>query len=82
MGDAPHGNPAARTPPRRNWDLGVQKTIALANARLALRADVLNLFDDPAFSSPLIAFGTPTFGQIRGNIGFPRTLQLMARLTW
>ena len=41
-----------RTPGRANWDLAVHKTIGVARARLVLRADVINLFDDPGFFGP------------------------------
>jgi hypothetical protein len=82
LGSAPHADPKARTPGRRNWDVGIQKTVALARARLAVRADVLNLFDNPAFFGPLITFGSGNFGRIGRDGGFPRTLQLMARLAW
>ena len=82
LGSAPHADPNARTPGRRNWDVGLQKTVALASARLALRAEVLNVFDNPAFFGPLITFGPTNFGQIRRDGGFPRTLQLMAKLAW
>ena len=82
LGNAPHADPKARTPGRRNWDLAIQKTVALASARLALRAEVLNVFDNPAFFGPLITFGPTNFGPIRRDGGFPRTLQLMAKLAW
>jgi hypothetical protein len=44
--------------------------------------EVFNVFDQPVFFSPLIDFGTATFGQLRRDGGFPRTLQLMARVAW
>jgi hypothetical protein len=82
LGDAPHADENARTPSRRNVDLAFEKRVAVARARLTLRADVLNVFDDTAFNSPRIGFGTPTFGQIRADGGVPRTLQLMVRVGW
>jgi hypothetical protein len=74
--------PRARTPGRRNWDVALQKTVALVRTRLTIRAEVLNVFDDPAFFGPRIMFGPQNFGQLFRDGGFPRTLQFMARLAW
>ncbi len=82
FGDAPRADPDARTPGRANWDVGLQKTIGLARARLTLRAEVINVLNDPGFFGPLITFGPATFGQIRRSGNFPRTLQLSARAGW
>jgi hypothetical protein len=82
LGNAPHADPTARTPGRTNWDVALQKTLVLVRARLTLRAELLNALDNPAFFGPLITFGPSNFGQIRRDGGFPRTLQLMARLAW
>ena len=59
LGDAPRADSDARTPGRANWDVGVQKTIGLARARLSLRAEVINLFDDPGFGSPRLGSAGP-----------------------
>lgn len=82
FGDAPRADPEARTPGRANWDVGLQKTIGLARARLTLRAEVINVLNDPGFFGPLITVGSATFGQIRRSGNFPRTLQLSARAGW
>lgn len=78
----PRADSDARTPGRANWDVGLQKTIGLARARLTLRAEVINVLNDPGFFGPLITFGPATFGQIRRSGNFPRTLQLSARTGW
>ncbi|MGH9386344.1 MAG: hypothetical protein ACRD2N_18875 [Vicinamibacterales bacterium] len=82
LGNAPHSDPKARTTGRSNWDVALQKTVAWARARLTIRAEVLNVFDSPAFFGPRITFGPQNFGQLFRDGGFPRTLQLMARLAW
>ena len=82
LGNAPHADESARTTGRQNWDVSVQKTIELTRARVVVRADVLNALDNPAFFGPLITFGPGTFGQIRRDGGFPRTVQLTVRAAW
>jgi trimeric autotransporter adhesin len=82
LGNAPHADPRARTPGRRNWDVALQKSVPLARARLTIRAEVLNALDDPAFFGPRIRFGAQNFGELFRDGGFPRTLQFMARLAW
>jgi hypothetical protein len=42
-------------------------------------AEVITLFNDPDLTGPAIAFGPPTFGQIRESGGVARTVQLMVR---
>jgi len=82
LGDAPHADETARTPTRANVDLSIERAITLNRSKVILRADVINLFDQTAFFGPVISFGNPMFGQIRRDGGFPRMLQLMARVTW
>ena len=67
---------------RKNWDIALQKTHAVGASRVTLRAELINVFDDPAFFGPRVGFGLTTFGQLVGVNGFPRTLQLSARLAW
>ena len=82
FGDAPRVDARVRTPLRRNWDIAVQKTHPIGGTRLTIRAEVINAFDDPALSGPRLGHGLGTFGQILNVGGFPRTLQLMARVAW
>jgi hypothetical protein len=82
LGDAPRTDVVARTPIRKNWDIALQKTHALGGSRVTLRAELINAFDDPAFFGPRPNVGLATFGQIPGVGGFPRTLQLSARVAW
>jgi hypothetical protein len=84
FGDAPHVDARVRTPLRTNWDVALHKTHAIGATRLTVRVEVINVFDDPAFAGPRVAFGAPgsVFGAIDGVNGFPRTLQLMAKVAW
>lgn len=83
LGDAPHADANARTPLKTTWDVALSKTFPIARARLMLRAEVFNVFDQAVFFSPLVLFGNnPGFGQIGRDGGFPRTLQLTARMAW
>jgi hypothetical protein len=49
---------------------------------ITARAEVINLFDRPEFMGPNVFFGTPEFGQILGEGGLPRTVQVLARVAW
>ncbi|MGC4080610.1 MAG: hypothetical protein QM736_00455 [Vicinamibacterales bacterium] len=82
FGNAPRTLSDLRTPGQRNTDVSVQKAVALHHARVLLRADVLNLFDDPLFSGPVSTFGTSNFGQITTVNGFARSVQFQARVSF
>jgi hypothetical protein len=82
IGDAPRTDVRVRTPIRKNWDIALQNTHAIGGSRVTLRAELINVFDDPAFFGPRVGYGTTTFGQLAGVGGFPRTLQLSARVAW
>jgi hypothetical protein len=82
FGNAPRTNGDWRGPGQRTTDLAISKTARLGSKSLSLRADVLNLFDDPLFIGPVTTFGTSNFGQITQVGGFARSLQFQARLGW
>ena len=84
FGNAPRADVRVRTPVRTNWDIAVHKTHAIGATRLTIRAELINAFDNPAFAGPRPGFGAAgnVFGTIAGVNGFPRTLQVMARVTW
>jgi trimeric autotransporter adhesin len=82
FGNAPRTLPDLRTPGQRNVDLSVQKMHTLAGRTVAVRADVLNLFDNPLFTTLQSQFGTPTFGQLTAVGGFARSVQFQVRLGW
>lgn len=60
----------------------MQKAERIGSTTLTLRAEIINLFDSPDLTGPVIAFGQPTFGQILNSGGVARTIQLMARLAF
>ena len=83
FGNVPRTNPDWRGPGQRTTDLAVSKTQRIGGGKtLSLRVDVLNLFDDPLFLSPITTFGTANFGQITTVGGFARSMQFQVRLGW
>lgn len=79
FGSVPRTNPDWRGPGQRNIDMAISKTQRFNGKTVSLRADVLNLFDDPLFSGPITTFGTANFGQITTVGGFARSLQFQVR---
>jgi hypothetical protein len=80
FGNAPRTLAGLRTPGQRNVDLSIQKQQAIAGRTIAVRADVLNLFDNPLFTTLGSQFGTPTFGQLTAVGGYARSIQFQFRL--
>jgi hypothetical protein len=80
FGNAPRIDTRARTPFKKNTDLAIQKTQMVGGKSIMVRAEIINLFDDPNWLGPNVAFGQTSFGQIREVGGFPRLLQIMVRL--
>src|SRR5205085_4197385 len=73
FGNAPRTLPNLRTPGQKNVDLSIQKSQRVSGRTIAVRADVLNLFDTPQFTTLQSQLGTPTFGQLTGLGGYSRT---------
>jgi trimeric autotransporter adhesin len=82
FGNAPRTDGRVRTPIRRNWDISIERAQRVAAATVAVRAEVINVFNFVDFRGPSIVHGDPSFGQIREAAGFPRLLQLSVRLAW
>ena len=82
FGNAPRTFSDLRTPGQRNVDLSVQKTQRVGGKNISVRADVLNLFDNPLFTTLQSQFGTPTFGQLTAVGGYARSVQFQARVGW
>jgi trimeric autotransporter adhesin len=83
FGNAPRTFPDLRTPGQRNVDLSVQKTHAFAGSKtISVRADVLNLLDDPLFTTLVTQYGTSTFGQLTAVGGYARSVQFQVRVGW
>ena len=79
FGNAPRTFSNLRTPGQRNVDLSIQKMQTFGGRTIAVRADVLNLFDNPLFTSLQTQFGTTTFGQLTQVGGFARSVQFQVR---
>jgi hypothetical protein len=60
-------------------DLSIQKTQRVGGRSIAVRADVLNVFDNPLFTTLQSQLGTPTFGQLTAVGGYARSVQFQAR---
>jgi hypothetical protein len=82
FGNAPRTFPDLRTPGQRNVDLSVQKTQKVSGRSISVRADVLNLFDNPLFTTLQSQLGTPTFGQLTAVGGYARSVQFQVRVGW
>jgi len=82
FGNAPRTFSDLRTPGQRNVDLSVQKSQRIGGKNISVRADVLNLFDNPLFTTLQSQFGTPTFGQLTAVGGYARSVQFQFRLGW
>jgi hypothetical protein len=63
----------------RNIDLSIQKAQSIGSKTISVRADVLNLLDDPLFTSLQSQFGTSTFGQLTAVGGYARSVQFQVR---
>ena len=82
FGNAPRTLGDLRTPGQRNVDLSIQKVQSLGGRSIAVRADVLNLFDNPLFTTLQSQFGAPNFGQLQAVGGFARSVQFQVRFGW
>jgi hypothetical protein len=66
-----------------NSDLSLNKNFHLAErVSTEFRAEALNAFNTPQFNGPNLVFNSTSAGQITGTLGFPRLVQLGARLTF
>jgi hypothetical protein len=82
LGNAPRTDPRARTPGQATTDLNIEKSVPIGRRVVSLRADVLNLFDNPLFTSLVTQYGLASFGQVQQVGGYPRSVQFQARVTW
>ena len=82
LGNAPRADGRARTPGRRLVDVALDRAFRLPRGAVTLRAEIINLLNARDFRGPNPQWGSATFGEIRGDSGFPRTLQLRARYAW
>ncbi len=83
FGDSPRTNADLRSPWLVNWDVSFEKDTPLgAGARLNLRFEWVNFFNQPNWNLPRLVSGRSDFGRITGQGGFPRTFQFMAKFVF
>ncbi len=81
FGNSPRTNTRVRTPFKKNWDIAFQKNQRLTERfNLQLRAELINALNDPNLLGPVVLFGRSDFGLVNQVGGFPRLLQVMARV--
>jgi hypothetical protein len=72
-----------RGPTYFNQNLSLSRDFAIHDrAKLTIRADSTNVFNDVSFSAPSVTFGSSSFGTITSQSNSPRNLQFMARFTF
>jgi hypothetical protein len=76
-----------RGPAWQNWDMSLQKNIALAERyKLQLRADSFNVFNHPNFSTPNASITSSSVGTITSPAGTPnyeaRTVEFAAKVSF
>jgi hypothetical protein len=83
FGNAPRTDPRIRSPFRTNYDVAFAKdTRTAGRVKTQLRLEFLNLTNSPTFFGGNGVFGSPAFGTITEQAGFPRLLQLTIRVFW
>jgi len=82
LGNAPRTDPRVRTPAQATTDINIQKAVSFGRKTISVRADILNLFDQPLFTNVVTQFGLASFGQVNQVGGYPRSLQLQVRTNW
>ena len=82
-GNGPRLITDVRTPPIKNVDLSVGKSIGLSGGRSAqIKIEIVNLMNRVQTNSIGVTAGSSTFGQISSQSGFMRLTQLMFRYTF
>ena len=72
-----------RGPGQANWDISLFKNFTIVERfKAQFRAETLNAFNTPMFSSPNTTFGSGSFGRITSQVNFSRMMQLALRLYW
>lgn len=83
LSSAPRTTADVRSPTLVNWDFSFEKATPLSdNMNLMLRLEFINLFNNVNWRGPRTVYGLDNFGSIPGTRGFPRTFQLMTKITF
>jgi hypothetical protein len=80
-GNTPRTIPC-RGPGLNTWDLSLFKDFHIERVKVQFRAEALNAFNTPQFSSPVTKYGAVTFGQIQAQANTPRYVQLGGRISF
>ena len=81
FGNAPRTLPKLRTRGSAT-SISASRSRRCRGHQLSVRADVLNLFDNPLFTTLQSQLGTPTFGQLTAVGGYTRSVQFQVRVGW
>jgi hypothetical protein len=83
FGNAPRTLDDARTPPLKNLDLAVEKSVPIARTvKGVVRFEAFDAFNFYNFRGPDTRFGLSTFGKITQETGTNRQVQLTFRLAF
>jgi hypothetical protein len=83
FGAAPRADTRIRSPFRTNFDVVLAKTVTITQSvRTQIRLEALNATNNPKFQAGGRQINNASFGVISSQAGFPRTVQLLARMTW
>ena len=82
FGNAPRFLDAVRAPGTFNWDMRINRNIALRErVSLDLRAELFNAFNNVQFAGPNTDISSSSFGHIYlSQVNTPRQVQFSARL--
>ena len=80
IGNTPFTDASLRSPWLFNWDLSFEKQTRIGdNQNFNIRIEFVNFFNQPNWNGPRSNFGVGNFGQITGQGGYPRVLQIMLK---
>lgn len=83
FGNTPRTISSVRTDTYKDVDFSLHKDFSLIDrAKLELRAEAFNVFQETVFSAPTTSVQSSTFGQVFGTANQPRVLQFAFRATF
>jgi hypothetical protein len=83
FGNAPRIDTRLRTPIRNQFDMAFAKEFATGGStRAQLRIEVINLMNEPWFTSFNTDLGSSSFGQLTTQGNYPRLTQITFRFLW